>query len=235
MGDYLPRKESELMDWARSFNAQIVATPTVFGLTAGQATIFTGLWESFRDAYEIATAEPTRTAGTIQTKNTTKDAMIDGDGGIRELVKIIQAYPGTTDTMRVDLQITVPDVEPTPVPAPSMPPSLEIDKQLGRSVRVRLRDMENPTRRGKPAGVLGASVFMWVGDENPPEDPMEWTYLFNTSTSMFTIDFPSEVASGSKVWLTTQWFNRRQETSPPSAFQSVRVGDAMAQTLKKAA
>jgi hypothetical protein len=93
---------------------------------------------------------------------------------------------------------------------------------------VRLRDAENPDRRGKPDGVIGASVFMFVGDD-APANPMNATFLFNTSKNVFDIDFPAEIASGAKVWLTAFWFNRKQDASNAAAFMCVRVGEQMAQ------
>lgn len=213
MADYLPRKESELMDWARSFNAQIVATPTVFGLTAGQATAFTALWTTFRTAYETANAEPTRTKGAVQTKNTAKQAMIDGSGGIRELVNIIQAYPGTTNTMRVDLAITVPDVDPTPIPQPSTSPVIHVVSRYGRTVTLRLEDSENPTSRRRPAGVQGAIVYSWVG-ATPPVDFTTWKSEGNFTRTELEIEFPLTVAPSTQVWFTAQWYNPRGETGP---------------------
>lgn len=212
MGDYLPRKESELIDWVRPFNAQIVATPLVFGLTPEIASAFTGLWEAFQNAYDLAIAEPTRTKGAIQTKNTTKDALIDGPGGIRQVVGIIQKFPGTTDTMRVDLRINVKE-EPSPIPQPSTPPTIHIGKRYGRTVEIRLEDSAAPNSRRKPADVQGAMVFSWVG-ANPPVDITTWKSEGNFTRTDIEITFPLTVAPSTQVWFTAAWYNPRGEQGP---------------------
>lgn len=212
MADYLPRREAELIDWVRPFNNQIVATPTVFGLTAGIATAFTALWTAFRDAYDLAIAEPTRTKGTVKTKNDAKDALIDGPGGIRELVNLIQAYPGTTDTMRVDLRITVPDPA-TPIPQPGTSPTIHIGNRYGKTVELRLEDSAVPNSRRRPEGVQGATVFSWVG-ATPPADFTMWKCEGNFTRTELEITFPLTVAPSTQVWFTAQWYNPRGETGP---------------------
>jgi hypothetical protein len=66
---------------------------------------------------------------------------------------------------RVQLGLTVVDEELTPVARPSDPPKLSLLPSFGRTVRVRLRDMSSPDRRGKPDGVAGAAVFSYVGEQ----------------------------------------------------------------------
>ncbi len=223
-----PTRESELLAFSANFDTLISAAPTSYGLTAAQATAYKTLHTAYADALLLATQPSTRTKPKITAKDVAKDALVDGPGGLRELAAIIQAFPGTTDEERENLGLPVRDDEPTPVPAPVIPPVMSIEKQLGRSVTVRLRDAENPDRRGKPDGVIGASVFMFVG-EDAPANPMNATFLFNTSKNVFVIDFPAEIASGAKVWLTAFWFNRKQDSSNSAAFMCVRVGEQMAQ------
>lgn len=228
MPSFPPTRESELLAFSKNFDELITALPTSYGLTALQATAYNTLHTTFASALDLATKPNTRTKPKITAKDVAKDALIDGAGGIRELAAIIQAFPGTTDEERENLGLPVRDSEPTPVPAPVIPPVMSIEKQLGRSVTVRLRDAENPVRRGKPDGVTGAAVFMFVGD-NAPANPMNATFLFNTSKNVFDIDFPAEIAAGAKVWLTAFWFNRKQDASNAAAFMCVRVGEQMAQ------
>jgi hypothetical protein len=223
-----PTRESELLSFSANFDTLITATPTAFGLVAGQAVAYNALHTAFESALDAATKPSTRTKPKITAKDVAKEALVDGPGGLRELAAIIQAFPGTSDEERENFGLPVRDTEPTPVPAPTIPPVMSIERQLGRSVTVRLRDAENPDRRGKPDGVIGASVFMFVGDD-PPANPMNATFLFNTSKNVFDIDFPAEIVSGAKVWLTAFWFNRKQDSSNAAAFMCIRVGEQMAQ------
>lgn len=224
--DYLPSREADLLQWSVNFNARINASPMNYGLSVAQAAAYTTLHDAFAAAYTAANEPITRTAATIATKNSAKEALIRGAGGIRELAGIVQAFPGTTDTERIELGLTVRDTEPTPVPPPATAPTLSVISTLARVVKVRLRDAENPDRRGKPTGVSGAALFTFVG-ETPPSDPLQWSFLFNTSRTVFDVQFPSTVAGGSKVWLTAFWFNPRKESGPASAAVSTRIDDGM--------
>lgn len=225
--DYLPSREADLLNWSNNFNNVINLSPTAFGLTAGQCTVFGVLHTSWNNAYTDATQPSTRTPSAIQLKNDSKFAMINNAGGIRALVNIIQAHPGTTNQQRVDLGITVSDAEPSPVPAPATAPDLSIISIFNRTVKIRLRDVENADRRGKPDGVQGATILLFVG-EDAPADPMEWNFALNTSTTLLDMDFPATIAAGAKVWLTAIWFNARKENSPPATPVSVRLSDGLA-------
>lgn len=222
--NYLPTREADYALWQKNFDALITATPTAYGLTTGQATEYDTLFIAWTSAYNIASTPSTRTPSAIQAKNDAKAALTEET---RKLVKIIQGYPNTTNEMRVDLGITVPDVEPTPVPQPEFAPSLTIVSVMGRTVKIRLRDVENPDRRGKPTGVQGATVLSYVGEE-PPADPGDWSWSFNTSKTVDEVTFPATVAAGSKVWITAVWFNARKQNSPAAAAQSTNISGGLA-------
>ena len=94
--DYLPTREADLVNFADNFNTVIAVSPTTFGLTAGMATSFSTLNSSWSTAYAAAVNPPTRTVVTIADKNTAKDALVNGPGGIRQLAALVQAHPGIT-------------------------------------------------------------------------------------------------------------------------------------------
>lgn len=222
---YLPTREGALLGWSSNFSMLINDDATRYGLTIEQAADYATLHDTYRTAFITATHPPTRTPPAIQAKNDAKHALLEA---ARELVKIIQAYPGTTNEMRRSLDITVPDDEPTPIPPPGTAPNLSIMSTIGRVVKIRLRDAENSDNRGKPSGVTGAAVFSYVG-ETPPSDPMTWSFLFNTSRTIVDVEFPSTVPGNSKVWITAFWFNAKKQSSPAAASVTTTISDGMSQ------
>lgn len=228
MADYLPAREAELDTWSRTFGLKITAAPTAYGLVAAQATAFAALNTAWHAAYLVTLDNATRTPMAIQAKNDAKDALIDGADGIRQLVRIIQAFPALTNPQRVELGITVPDADPTPVPPPSEPPVLAVLSTLGRTVKLQLRDMADSEKRGRPAGVAGATILLFVGEE-APIDPMEWVFCLNTTKTEVDIDFQPTIVPGSKVWMTAFWKNRREQSGPAAVPVSTRIGDTLAQ------
>ena len=84
----------------------------------------------------------TRNGPYVTAKNDARDALVKGEGGIRDLVNIIQAFPGTTDEARSSLQITIRDTTPTNVPAPTTAPFLAVGDVYSRDVTIVLRESE---------------------------------------------------------------------------------------------
>ena len=224
---YLPTRESDLITWVMNFDAKISATPAAFGVTVGQATALSALTVAFTTSYTVANDPTTNSSSNIALKNTAKENLIEGSGGIRQLVKIIQAYPPLTRAQRIELGISVPDAEPTPVPVPANPPVLTVRSTLGRTVTLQLRDLLDTEKRGKPEGVAGATILMFVGDD-APLDPTEWIFCSNTTKTTVEIDFPPNLTPGERVWFTAFWKNRREEAGPAAVAVSTRLGDNMA-------
>lgn len=224
-----PSKDAALLAWSANFSAKITATPTAYGLVAAQATTYASLHAAYNTAYNAAVNPNTNSKQAVIAKNQAKETLLNGRGGAWELVDVVQAYPNMTNALRGELGLRIPDASPTPVPAPTSAPELAIISTIGRVVNLRLRDIENPDRRGKPDGVTGATVLYHVSAAMPPNDPAVWTFLANTSKTRFEAALPSAVPAGSKVWLTAFWFNARKDPSPAAAFQSTVIGDALAQ------
>jgi hypothetical protein len=219
-----PSKEAGLLAWSTQFSAKITATPTAYGLVAAQATAYAALHTAYSTAYAAANNTTTNSKQAIIAKNQAKENLLNGPGGAWQLVDVCQHWPSMTDSLRGELNIRIPDADPTPIPAPAQPPLLSIMSTSGRTLKMRLRDKENPDRRGKPVGVAGATVLYFVG-ENTPADPSQWMFLLNESRTEFFADVPPVVIAGSKVWITAFWFNNRKQSGPVAIAASVRVDE----------
>ncbi len=222
-----PSREGDLVAWSTNFDQHIMTSALTFGLTAPQASAYNVLHNAFVSAYNIAINPATNSRTNTIIKNNAKEELLGAENGARELVRIIQADPDTTDGMRGTLGLRVRDDIPTPVPVPDVAPSVIITGAIGRTINVRLRDQENPDSRGKPEGVQGATVVYHVG-ETAPADPTEWVFAMNTSRTIIDVEIPATVDAGSKVWVTAFWFNPRKESGPAGAPQSVRISDGLA-------
>ena len=206
---YLPSREADLVNWTANFSSVIEANPSAYGLTAEQATAYLSAMEAYQSAYNTARNPSTRTPAAIETKNTFKAQLLVLT---REFVNICQAYPDMTNNRRVQLGITVRNYEPTPVPIPTTPPQIDLLAAIGHTFKLRLHNGES-TRRSKPTGVQGATVFSYVG-EVPPADLSDWKFEGSTTRTAVDVKIPGTVAPGTKVWLTAFWYNRRAESGP---------------------
>jgi hypothetical protein len=211
-GHFLPRTDAGLLAWSLNFDNKITADPTIYGLTVGQATAYDSLHQAFAEAYNTANTPVTRTPPSIVAKRDAKRALV---AEARKLAAIVQAFPGTSNTMRSELGLTVRDDEPTPVPPPSESPEIDIVSAVLRTVRVRMHNEKTLGRRGKPHGVQGATVLSYIGPVPPaPEDIHLWKFEGNTTRTSFELQFPSSAPPGTTVWITAFWYNPRGESGP---------------------
>jgi hypothetical protein len=223
--DYLPRKQSEFVQWSRNFTARVEAAPGSFGLDAAQAAAHRALHDAFIAAYEVAVDPGTRTRTAVSQKNAARTALIEHT---RMLVKIVQAAPATTNAMRSLLRITVADAEPTPVPAPSAAPELAITSVTGRRAALRLIDPNAGARWGKPEGVFGAMIYGCVSEDEPPEALDRWTLLTAATRMHIELEFPTSIPAGAKVWLTACWINTTAKPGPHAPIVCTRFTENVA-------
>jgi hypothetical protein len=217
--DFLPSREADLRDWSANFSEKINSPPgpAQFGLTVAQAANYAALHDAYASAFELSQDPNTRTPVQISVKNTAKAAL---KVNARMLARLIRATPTVTNEQRIELGLTVPDENPSPVPRPSVAPKLSVQSVLGRTIHLRMRGAESPLRRGKPVGVAGAAIFSHLlpqdSTDGPPQSLSEWKFQGTTSRLEFEINFPAVVSPGSQVWLTAYWMNPKQEPGPAS-------------------
>jgi hypothetical protein len=217
-----PDRESELLTYSTNFKERIVAAPTLYGLTAEQATAYAADHDDYAETYQAANDPSTRTPAAVNLKNTAKKVLLTS---LRNLSRIVQASPLVTDEQRIILGLPVRKTEPTPVNPPTEIPVLEIKARFGTTVTIKLHD--GTGARGKPAGVAGATVFSYVG-ANPPTEASGWKFEGNIARTTVDVDFPSNLAPGTTVYLTAFWYNAKGQSGPGCAPVSTTIaGGAM--------
>lgn len=203
-----PRKDQELLAWSLNFKTLITATPTVFGLTAGQATQYGTAHTAFATALQTATEPTTRTKAAIAAKDSAKitlRALAGSFGGM------VDKNIAVTNAQKIELGLNV-RATPSPIPAPSAAPKLTVKTVLGRTVTLQLENAD-VTKRARPAGVQGASVFSHVGDA-PPESISSWVFEGSTTKTTVDVAFETSVAPGAKVWFCAFWYSARALSGP---------------------
>jgi hypothetical protein len=207
--DFLPTKDADLLAWANAFSSKITATPVAFGLVAAQATAFAGLLTTWSADLAVATDPATRTRAAIAAKNASRAPL---KAEARELARIINAFPSITNEQRIELGLTPRDGTISPINPPTECPSLRVVSAIGRILKIKLQGQDT-SRRGKPEGVAGATLFSFVGDE-APADIGQWKFEGSITRTEFDIEFPPTVAAGSKVYLCAFWFSPRSQSGP---------------------
>jgi hypothetical protein len=206
--DFVPKRESDLDDFVHNFDARITASPTTVGLAAGDAAAFHALVLAWDAAFAVTKNRGTRSQSAVIVKDEKKFAMVQK---LRELARIVQAFPGTTNEDRSLLGLTVPG-ERQPQPAPGFAPKLDVMQVDRNLVRVQLRDSQNLSRL-RPDFAKAANVFSFIG-EVPPAGAQGWFFQGGTTRTRFDVSFDAELPMGTKVWLTAFWKNERDQSGP---------------------
>ncbi|HZZ43626.1 MAG TPA: hypothetical protein VFE58_11865 [Tepidisphaeraceae bacterium] len=207
--DWLDTSDGPLSTFANDFSAKITATPTAFGLVAGDATSLATLVTAYNTALAAATDPVTRTRVTVAAKDTAKVALI---ADIRALAKRIQASPAVTPAQKTSLGLPIHSNTPSPSPAPTTEPLLNIVATGNYSHTLRVADILTPTKRAKPANVADLQIFAFPG-ENPPADMSLWTFKGVATKAEFVVNY-APTDAGKPVSLAGRWANRKGETGP---------------------
>lgn len=207
--DFLPARDDALLTWSNVFSAGITAQAASIGLTPAQCTAYASLHSSFSASLAISSNPATRTRGAVSDKNDKRAAL---KAEARELARIINAFPATTNQQRLDLGLNPRSGEAAPINPPAECPELTVVSAMGRTLRIKLRAVDSEGR-GKPPGVHGASLFSFVGAA-PPADISDWVFEGSTTRTIENVTFPPTVPAGSQVWLCAFWFNPRSQSGP---------------------
>ncbi|MFT3786731.1 MAG: hypothetical protein QM770_11285 [Tepidisphaeraceae bacterium] len=200
--DYIPMREADLALFTANFAAKLTANAVAVGCTAGQASAFSALNATWQNALAVSTAPATRTKDTITAKDLAKKNCV---ANLRQLARIIQAYPGTTDVLRDQFGLTVHSPR-TPLPVPSQRPNVEVVNRAGTNIVIRLSD--NAGKRTKPAGVQGARVYTFIG-ATPSTNPEDWRDEGQATRADIKLEFPPETPIGTTIYITAAWYNPR--------------------------
>ena len=141
---------------------------------------------------------------------------------LRALVRRLQASAAVSDAEREALGITVPDLGATAAATPTTRPLCQVDARQRLQHTINFTDEATPTRRAKPAGVMGAQIWLKIGP-TPPVDPGELTFLAVDTRSPYTADFDGE-DGGKQAHYMLRWVNTRGETGPWSETATATIG-----------
>lgn len=170
---YVPAPDSLFTSWLDNFSALLTASPTTYGLIAGDAVAVAAVTATYDAAYALAVNPPTRTSGTIADKDAARFA---AEALVRPLAVRIIRNPSVANIDRVNIGVTVPSSTPTPVPAPVTPPALILVGAGPLLHNLQYRDATAPLVKAKPFGVISLWLYAQLGT-SAGIDPDAATFL----------------------------------------------------------
>ena len=217
--DYIPRGDADFNAWQANFvtyaNANLanlgLAIPDLMSILSAQ-----GAWTPSLTAHVAAQANAQSARATKDGNRTVLESLI------RALVRRLQASSSVSDAEREALGITVPDLGAAAAASPSTRPICQVDTSQRLRHTIDFTDESTPTRKAKPAGVMGAEIWVKIGP-TPPVDPSELTFLAVDTRTPYTTDFDG-ADGGKQAHYMLRWVNTRGETGPWSETATATIG-----------
>jgi hypothetical protein len=181
---YIPAKDADFDAWIQNFNTLLTANPTNYGLVAADATAVDAVTDPWVTAYPIAINPATRTSGTIATKDA---ARATAEATIRPYAIRIRNNPAVSDALKLGIGVTVPNVPPTPIPAPTVAPELGLLAAISLQQTLTFKAV-GAAGKAKPFGAVGVQIFRNVGTTEAT-DPEQCTYVGQYTKSPFRQTF----------------------------------------------
>ncbi|HNQ22639.1 MAG TPA: hypothetical protein PKK06_06045 [Phycisphaerae bacterium] len=126
------------------------------------------------------------------------------------------------DTERAAMGITVPDREGSPEGPPKTRPVVTVDTSQRLQHTIAFADEATPTRKVKPPGVMGAEIWVKVGDP-PPTRASEPSFLSVDTRTPYAADYPGEDA-GKTAHYMLRWIATTGEKGLWSETASAMIG-----------
>jgi hypothetical protein len=218
MADYIPPNDAEFNTWQTNFLDYVNANLTALGLEHADAAPLEAARTNWATAYTAHVAAQATAQGASQTKKSARESY---EQLLRVLVKRLQSQPNVSDAHRAGMRVSIHETTRTPLGAPETRPVATIDTNQRLRHTINFSDETTPSRRAKPAGVLGCEVYVKVGDP-APIDPSELKFLATDTATPYVAIYDG--ANGGKTaHYMLRWVNRKGETGPWSQTVSATI------------
>lgn len=181
---YIPPPDALFANWLLNFATLIAATPTAYGLIAGDATAISAVNTAFQAAYTVAIDPSTRTAATIAAKD---GARATAEATCRPYAIAVRNNASVSDLLKVGLGVTVPNPVPSPIPAPTTEPVVSLVKASPLEMTLAYKEVGS-LGKSKPFGAIGVEVWRSIGTV-AATDPAQCSFVGTVTKSPFRQSF----------------------------------------------
>jgi hypothetical protein len=217
-GDYIPGNDAEFNTWQENFLTYASANAAALGLVAADLTPLTAAQAAWASAYSAHVAADAAAASAARSKDGSRATL---ETGLRALTQRLQSSPTVTDAQRAGLKIPVRSKTRRAAGVPTTRPVATVDTSQRLAHTISFMDEETPTKKAKPAGVLGAEIWVKIGD-TPPADPSELSFLALDTNTPYLAEYTGAQA-GKKAHYMLRWVSTRGDKGPWSETVSATI------------
>ncbi len=233
--NYIPRPDGNFAAWAQHYYDAVEKWWSVQGFDPGELLPLKDALSAWVAAYAAHVKAQAAAEGAKQAKDAARAAL---EQQIRPVTNFVQANPKTTNADRAEIGITVRTLVGQAARVPTTAPVALVESGQRLTHQLRLVDESTPTRRARPAGVLGAEVWVKLvappsADQpagsppgaplgDPARDPSSFTFLTMTTRPSFRAEFKAGDGGKTAVYM-SRWVNTRGEKGPWSEVTTATV------------
>lgn len=216
---YIPSKDSGVNSFAANFSTLITASPSTYGLSAGDATTIAGITATWTAAYALVTSPSTKTAATVSAKNAARVNLL---ATIRPYSQLIANNAAVSSSAKIALGLNARTSVPTPITPPVTTPILSITGGSVLQQILRYRDSaSSPSVKSKPYGVIQVQLFGKTST-TPITDPTTLPLLLSQTKSPFAVTWAGG-SSGEMAYYAARYVIRKGGISMWSPIVSAAI------------
>jgi len=222
MADYIPRSDTEFLAWASNFVTYASAHLADLGIGIPEMTPITNGRTDFDTKFSDNVTAQQAAQSARQAKDDSRDTL---ESAIRQLVRQLQASGDVDDAERAALGITVPDTILTTASGDiTTRPIGAVDTSQRLRHEIRFSDEATPTRRARPAGIMGCEIWVKVAaqGEAPPADPDELSFVAMDTASPYIVEYDG-ADGGKTAHYMLRWVKTGGEKGPWSETISATI------------
>jgi hypothetical protein len=216
--DFIPRTDADLIAWIRNFLDYANANLEALGLKSADTKALQEAATDFETNFNANNAAQASAQGSRQKKDESRDALV---ALARSLARQLQATATVKDSHRESLGLNIKSTTRTAAAVPTTRPVATVNTSQRLRHVISFGYEETPGSRAKPAGVMGAEVYVKIG-ETPPVDPSECHYLATDTATPYTAEYDG-TDSGKIAHYMLRWVNTRGERGPWSQTVSATI------------
>lgn len=215
---FIPRPDHQALAWMSAFSTVLSSSPETFLISQADADSIEAAVLSFAAALAVTDVVQTRTQGTVNAKDTARNA---AESLCRQYAVQIKYNNGISDQSKIEAGVRPVNESRTPIFCPQTSPLVNVTAATPGSHTLRYADSFEPDKKAKPAGAVAIALYAYIG-EGPTvnEDEAEFMGLYTKNPIVVAFQ-PDD--DGKMATYFTRWSGKRGDMGPYSLAVSMRI------------
>jgi hypothetical protein len=219
---YIPPQDGAFDAWFSNFNTLLTATPTAYGLVAGDAIIVDAQFDIWHPSYLLLLNPATTTSPNVAAKDV---ARANAEAVVRPYSQRIRSNASVSDALKVGIGVNLQPVTLTPIPVPASIPVLANRGGLPGKMKLATSDSVL-SGKAKPYGVIGIELVVSYGTVAATDPDLAGPLVITTKS-------PAEVPwpNAQRGKIATVWGRYRIRSGPSGISQAGTWSDPLVVTV----